>query len=887
MPLRRIWPRAALVLLCLTLTSCAALQDASNERPTGETDNVTTASSGGPATTTAPAVTEVAVAPRVNDEAAVDKRTPQIDLGTGTFINPRPISTVPLTVTNGGDIVLSFANASVRDVARVIMSEVLELNYAVDPKVDGTITLQTSRPLPKSAVLPAFENVLQLIGAAVVPVDNLYKIVPAQEAPRQVQRIRIGAERIPRGAQYAIQIVPLEFVSAREIQRILEPVVSQGAIVRVDTGRNMLVLAGPGREMRTWLSLIDTFDVDWLAGMSFGLFPLEFTDAASVVADLESIVGAANEEPLDGLLRFVPLERLNAVLVISPQPTYIARAEQWIQKLDESTDEAGRRLFVYYIQNGSAADLAQVLGDIFSATPARDRPGQPSVAPNLRPVVVRGPNPQTAASNQSDAAQVNTTATPQSSTTPAPSASSAASGSSLVFEGEQEVRIIADEANNALVVLATPSDFRMVEGALTKLDIPPLQVLVEATIAEVELNDSLQYGVQWFFKEASSTYTLSEFADGTVGSVFPGFSYVLNATDIRVVLNALDEVTDLNVVSSPQIMVLDNRTARLQVGDQVPVVTQQAQSVTQEGTPLVNSVEQRDTGVILSVTPRVNAGGLVIMDIEQEVSDVIATTTSGIDSPTIRTRKISSSIAVQSGETVALGGLIRDRDFDTKVGVPVLHKIPILGALFGRTEETVLRSELLVLLTPRVAGNQGDARAITEELRRRVRGLDPLIERVNRGTNRPSLSPQPLISQLSVAPQQSDATPPSQPLAAVDVEPPFTPDEPDPFAEIVPSPSTAQAASTTAPDTGPKDDDTWRIQLASLGSRQQTETMWNKVLQANQDLLDGLSLHVQQATLPKGTFYRVQAGPLVSWAKAAELCRSLKSRSQDCLIVAP
>lgn len=872
MPFRRTWSRTALVSLCLLLTACAELQDVfpvEPEKAAAEPPaQAETESAPGPAE--GPAVS----ASPVNDVVVARTRTPQIDLGTGAFINNRPLSNAPLTITNGGDIVLSFANANVRDVARVIMSEVLDLNYSIHPQVDGTITLQTSRPLSRAAVLPAFENVLQMIGAAVVPVDNLYKIVPAQEAPRQAQRIRIGNKRLPRGSQYGIQIVPLEFVSALEMQRILEPVVNQGSIVRVDTGRNLLVLAGPGREMQTWLSLIDTFDVDWLAGMSFGLFPLEFTDATSVVGDLESIVGATNDEPLQGVLRFVPLERLNAVLVISPQPTYIARAEKWIQKLDESTDEAGRRLFVYYIQNGNAADLAQVLGDIFQASDSRDRAGQPSVAPNLRPVVVRGPETPT---SDKDTSQ-NNPAQQSDNYTSTQTANLSGNGANLVFEGQQEVRIIADEGNNALVVLATPSDFRMVEAALTKLDIPPLQVLVEATIAEVELNDTLQYGVQWFFKSGSrSTFALSELATGTADSIFPGFSYVLNATDIRVVLNALDEVTNLNVVSSPQLMVLDNRTARLQVGDQVPVVTQQAQSVSQEGTPLVNSVEQRDTGVILSVTPRVNAGGLVIMDIEQEVSDVIATTTSGIDSPTIRTRKISSSIAVQSGETVALGGLIRDRTQDTKVGLPILHKVPILGALFGRTEETVVRTELLVLLTPRVAGSQGDARAITDELRRRMRDLDPLIERVNRTRTLNT-------TQRIIPPAENVATPNpkvSAPQTAVVVTPaPVIEPTPQPVPRISVN-STAEAPPAVV------EDKPWRIQLASLDSKKDTEAAWTTLQNANHDLLNGLTLHVQQTELPKGTFYRLQAGPLTDLVSARGLCNSLKSRNQDCLIVAP
>jgi len=855
MPLRRTWPRVALVSLCLMLTSCATLQEALDEAPAGGSDNAAVSAADTPAEKTPEA--GQAAAPLENDAAA--QRTPTIDLGTGTFINRQANSNAPLTVTNGGDIVLSFASASVRDVARVVMSEVLGLNYAVDPQVDGTITLQTSRPLPRSAVLPAFENVLQLIGAAVVPVDNLYKIVPVAEAPRQAQRIRIGSQRLPRGSQYAIQIVPLEFVAAREMQRILEPLVTQGAIVRADTARNLLVLAGPGREMQTWLSLIDTFDVDWLAGMSFGLFPLDFADATSVIGDLENIVGAANDAPLDGALRFVPLERLNAVLVISAQPAYIARAEKWINQLDESTDQAGRRLFVYYIQNGSAADLAQVLGDIFQAAEARDRPGQPAVAPNLRPVVVRSPDAQA----QDNAPQGNAAAQQRQASTVA--AQAASGGTSLVFEGEQEVRIIADEANNALVVLATPSDFRMVERALTKLDIPPLQVLVEATIAEVTLTDTLSYGIQWFFKNGVSTFNLSTGSSDTLSSTFPGFSYVLSVPDLRVVLDALDEVTDVKVVSSPQLMVLDNRTARLQVGDQVPVVTQQAQSVTQEDTPLVNSVEQKDTGVILSVTPRVNAGGLVIMDIEQEVSDVVATTSSGIDSPTIQTRKISSSIAVQSGQTVALGGMIKEKVTDTKTGLPILHKIPIIGALFGSTSETTVRTELLILLTPRVAGTQGEARAVTDELRQRMRNLEPLFDKV--------IDLRPATAAARVISDTQNGAAPQPPISSPEI------------AATAPARMPAPRAAKIEPVT--VGSAVWRIQLVSLDSEKEAETMWTNLQQAHQDLLGGLTLQVERAELSQGTFYRVQAGPLADPATAAELCGSLKARNQDCLIVEP
>jgi len=210
-------------------------------------------------------------------------------------------------------------------------------------------------------------------------------------------------------------------------------------------------------------------------------------------------------------------------------------------------------------------------------------------------------------------------------------------------------------------------------------------------------------------------------------STFPGFSALFSSDNIGVVLNALEEVTDVDVISSPQLLVLDNQTARLQVGDQVPITTQQATSVIDPDAPLVSSVELRDTGVILTVTPRVNASGLVILEIQQEVSDVVASVTETAaeqSTPTINQRQISSTVAVQSGETVALGGLITDDRDRSRSGLPILSRIPIVGALFSTRSRTMRRTELLVLLTPSVIGSQAEARAATDELRRRMRGLD-------------------------------------------------------------------------------------------------------------------------------------------------------------------
>jgi general secretion pathway protein D len=287
------------------------------------------------------------------------------------------------------------------------------------------------------------------------------------------------------------------------------------------------------------------------------------------------------------------------------------------------------------------------------------------------------------------------------------------------------------------VIRAASKAFRQIESALRQLDIIPLQVLIEATIAEVALEGQLRYGVEWFFRYGDVSFAFSRL-DPTSGlsgidavtPQIPGFTALFSNADVRAVFNALERVTDVKVISSPQLLVLDNQTARLQVGDQVPIATQSAVSVLDPEAPVVNSIEQRDTGVILSVTPRVNASGLVIMEIEEETSDVVETTTSQIDSPTIRQRRVASTVAVQSGQTVVLGGLIQDEVEERESGLPILHRLPIIGPLFGVTDNIDRRTELLVVITPRVVRSPDQARAVTEELRQRLRGLAALEERV-------------------------------------------------------------------------------------------------------------------------------------------------------------
>ena len=496
------------------------------------------------------------------------------------------------------------------------------------------------------------------------------------------------------------------------MEKMLAPVALTENILRVDEVRNVLVLSGTEDELEALQDVIDIFDVDWLSGMSFGLFRLRFVDPQTIIETLERIFFQSGGDSGPGLVQFVPIERVNAVLVISQRIEFVERAQDWIERLDQSVGGTQRRAFVYRVQNSRAESLAAALQAVFvddgedTARPAPreliqiDAPLEPAVEGADETAALEPPVPQ--------------------STTPA--AGTGRDGIALSRTGG--VRIIADTEHNAIIVVATQQDYRMIEATLRQLDAVPLQVLIQATLVEVTLTDDLAFGVRYFLQSGRRSILIEALPVGT-----PTFSYAFSSANFARSLQALATITDLRLVSSPELLVLDNQTAEIQVGDQVPVATRQEQSVTDGQAPVINSIQFRDTGVILRVTPRVNAGGLVAMDIEQEVSDVATSTTPTV-TPTIFQRSIRSTVAVNSGETVALGGLISDSTRNTQVGVPLLMKIPILGALFRSTEEKIRRTELIVLLTPTVVSNAAEAKIVTEEMRRRMERVHQYLQRV-------------------------------------------------------------------------------------------------------------------------------------------------------------
>jgi general secretion pathway protein D len=639
-----------------------------------------------------------------------------------------------------GSITLNFVDTDIREVIKGVLGDILGLTYVINPNVAGKITIKSNVPLARAELLPTLEQVLSANGLSLVEADGRYTVALLQD----IKQVAFVSDAQHDG--YGNQIVRLRYIGASEIEKVLSQFAQAGSVKLVSTAPNLVVISGNGPTRATLLDIVNVFDVDRFAGTSFAIFPLSSVDPQTLIKELKSVFAAGGlEANLQGILDFMPIDRLNAILAISADPRRLDQVKTWIDRLDQSESSDEKKLYVHYVQHGEAKHIADVLRRIFLAKGdgAEDKSGND---PN--PEAERessGPEAQAPATSNGDVVMAQPAqdryAFPAIERKAEQTDQPTVDGSSKVpsANADEQVRIIADDRNNALFVVATPKIYKQIDAAIKHLDVTPVQVMIEATIAEVTLNKSLKYGVQWFFKSGDSTVTLSDVATGAVAAAFPGFGYVFAGDNTKVVLNALDKVTDVKVISSPQIMVLDNRTAKLQVGDQVPIATQSAVSVTTPDAPVVNSIEYKDTGVILTVTPRVNSSGTVGLDIDQEVSDVAPTTTSGLDSPTIQQRKLKSSVTVQDGETIALGGLIRDNQSKGKSGVPILSDVPLLGNLFGTTQNSGDRTELLVLLTPHVVRNPDEAREITDELRRRVKSLGPLDQKLySDGSTRPA-----------------------------------------------------------------------------------------------------------------------------------------------------
>ncbi|WP_249159816.1 type II secretion system secretin GspD [Bradyrhizobium tropiciagri] len=654
----------------------------------------------------------------------------------------------------GGGYDLNFENAPVATVAKVILGDVLNVGYTIDPRVQGTVTLASVRPVPKADAIYVLENALKMSGVALVRDRGGYRLLPAAEAgPGSLDRN--GTAEAGQG----ISVVPLRYVSALTMFKLLDGFGVKATTLRPDNGRNTLIVTGSGSERASAVDTIMSFDADWMRGQSVGIFPVRNSAPEPLISELEKIMDTGEGGLSSSVVKFQAIGRLNAILVVSQKPEYLKRAGTWITRLDRSDTEAVN-LKSYPLRYGNSRVVVAMLNEMLvapssGASSGLFDSGTNQIAPGSglslsssgsSPIASLSAMP-TAASGASTpvtgpgGAPLNARPAPAAAGTDQQSSSASTSGAKPASGPSflPNVRITADVTNNAVLVYANAEAQRVVEQTIRQIDRPQRQIAIEATIAEVTLNNDLNYGVQFFLasKQGSMVNTLSTggstggstieppnnavnaAAGALMGRVLPGFNLLVGAENSpRVILDALHGVTDVKVLSNPSLVVLDNQMATLQVGDQVPFSTGTATVLTANNT-VVNTIDYKNTGIILRVLPRANANGNIVLDIEQEISSVANAGQNGL-TPTISQRRVKSSIAVTSGQTVLLAGLISESESKGRQGIPVLDQIPGVGDAFSHQTNNRKRTELILFIRPTLVRDSVDAHVIAEQMRSKM-----------------------------------------------------------------------------------------------------------------------------------------------------------------------
>lgn len=687
--------------------------------------------------------------------------------GTGQLINygaaEAPVSKA--TPSGSGEITFNFENLPIQAVVQNILGGLLNENYTVSPAVTGNVTFSSSKPVAIDQAMPILEMLLAWTNNALVRKQGRYEVVPVKDAIAGSLSPRLYSVKSVPG--YQVRVFPLKYISPKEMEKLLKPYAKPDAIVSADNARAMIVMAGTAFELQNYEHTINIFDVDWLKGMSVGVVGLRNMEVGKLMPELDKMFGEKADTPLAGMFRFIPMEATNSVVVITPQPDYLRRAQEWIYRLDLGVGENGTQLYVYDVKNVKAVDLSDHLNAIFTGkSSGTSKSNSGNTAPGLRGSSIGGSLGSGIGSGAMSINNQQRPATPNLTTT--------GTGGALAGGGNKDtdIRITAIEENNQLLIMATPGEYDSILAAIHRLDVSPLQVQIEAKVLEVKLTGALNFGVQWWFTglinqpggsgDTGVRYGTSTTVDPTTGRVLNfsgnpndrhrammggggsaqpsatnpngGLFYSFLNKNFEVAINALQQDGTAKTLSAPSMVVLNNQQASITVGDQIPIVTT---SIVGYGTGTsgtnnnlgtntgIGSTSYISTGTTLQITPRVNPGGLVYMDVAQEITTP-GSSTAANPNPPISQRSLNTQVAVQSGQTVLLGGLIREDNVTSNTGVPFLSSVPVLGNLFKNSQNSRTRTEIIVLITPRVIYNSEDARTITQEYQDKFESLAPI-----------------------------------------------------------------------------------------------------------------------------------------------------------------
>ena len=658
----------------------------------------------------------VAEAPKPEKPAQPPSQPPRFDL---PALPPPSIPVKPPESPRGPGVVFNFDNADLYEVIRV-MAEILKINYIVDPRVRGVVNIHTVGQIPFEDVFPIFQSILRLNGATAIKKDNVYEIVPFGDAKKLYVPPSTTQDpaKLTVEERYTTQIIMLKYIPVAEVSKLIKPFLSDGADIIEHPPQNILILNDLASNVRKSLDIINLFDVDLFTDMKVRIYPVLNADVTEIAKEMERIFASFEVSTKSGRgvgITFTAIARINSLLVISSIPNIFEKVEAWLKELDKTPAEGTKLgVFVYYVQNGKAKDLADVLTQIFVA-PKEKKPEfrEKVVTPEPTPRGVRPTTPAPAASPKEEAAAV----------------------------PEGEINIVVDEANNALVIRAFQRDYRAIIETIKKLDIYPKQVLIEVMLAEITLDDTTQFGIEWSRFLSSQPPNAQEVVLGARPPADP-FSTALTAIGIRysivelggrvsAAIRAAATRGRLKVISSPHIIASNNKEAKIQIGSSQPILTSTYTTTATASTNVVEgTIEYKDVGIILTVTPRISDGGLVSMEISMEDSTVDTTTLGNLTSvPVFGKRTAKTVLSISEGQAIVIGGLIQDSKNVTRSGIPLLSRIPLLGALFGTQEYITDKTELILLMTPHIITDQLQSDTVTREFRNKVEGIRKELEK--------------------------------------------------------------------------------------------------------------------------------------------------------------
>ena len=665
----------------------------------------------------------------------------------------------PQRLISSDGLIFRFNDVPITTLIDTVMKE-LGYSYIIDPRVQGTASIHTMGEIPRENAFEILEQLLQMNGQGIVRQEGMYVIVPLQLTPKIPHELIVNPEasQVQEGAappaaaqlQPAPQPVPptpaaqepvvstigppqepgpgeiqnegvltyvitLHHIPSSEMVTLITPFVSNGANMINYASANILILTDYRKNVEQVLKLIRLLDTEYFDMTTVDLVPIRYNQAADIAEDLAHIFAPGAPAGV----HLVTIERLNSILVVTRSADVFQEVQEWIDKLDTPSSGSNLRTFVYLVENNTATNIANILSQLY-----QDGVGVPSMGEGGQ-LQQQATEPGFVPSQQLPQERFR-----GSNLGPSLTGRPMAGGSDIRAVVTGNIKIVVNEFNNSLIIQATEGDYQFLLQTIRQLDVLPRQVLIEAKIYAVELQDNLSYGVSAFLEARNPDLgppTIGSIVDGTLNATTTAF--IGSSRQLRAVISALSAKTHVRILEAPRILALDGVQAQINIGAEVPVTTASFGDPLQSGsTNFVNSIQFRPTGVTLLILPRISASGIVTMDLAIEVSQA----TGQALTPTINTNSINTSLIVRDGQTVAIAGIISDSFDEGRNRVPVLGSIPVIGGLFGTTTRNKRRNELVFFITPHVIRNLPTATELTRDFRRSLRNADQFIERMER-----------------------------------------------------------------------------------------------------------------------------------------------------------